>query len=116
MTPKDRLGNRYPLNFVNHKPNYCRVFRAPTKDKAAQKFEHFLGYFERQFECRIHVLRAEGRAEYANVELFCKSTGVAGQVSKARNQASNGKAEHLHRTVLNRARSIMRVASRVVLG
>uniref|UniRef100_A0AAV1U680 Polyprotein n=1 Tax=Peronospora matthiolae TaxID=2874970 RepID=A0AAV1U680_9STRA len=112
MTPKDRLGNRYLVNFVDHKSNYCRVFLAPTKDKAAKKFEHFLAFFERQFECRIHVLRTDGGAEYANVDLFCKSTGVARQVSKARNQASNGKAERMHRTVLNMARS-MSLASRL---
>uniref|UniRef100_A0AAV1VHI2 Integrase catalytic domain-containing protein n=1 Tax=Peronospora matthiolae TaxID=2874970 RepID=A0AAV1VHI2_9STRA len=74
MTPKDRLGNRYLVNFVDHKSNYCRVFLAPTKDKAAKKFEHFLAFFERQFKCRIHVLRTDGGAEYANVDLFCKST------------------------------------------
>ena len=34
-------------------------------------------------------------------------TGVARQVSEARNQASNGKAERMHRTVLNLARSMM---------
>ena len=48
MTPIDRLGNRYLVNFVDHKSNYCRVFLEPTKDKAAKKFEHFL----------IFVLRA----------------------------------------------------------
>ncbi|KAG3143998.1 hypothetical protein PC128_g24483 [Phytophthora cactorum] len=26
MTPRDRHGNRYMVNFVDHKSNYCRVF------------------------------------------------------------------------------------------
>ena len=107
MTPKDRLGNRYLVNFIDHKSNYCRVFLAPTKAKAAKKFEHFLAFFERRFNCRIHVLRTDGGGEYANVDLFCKSTGVARQISEARNQASNGKAERMHRTVLNMARSMI---------
>ena len=114
MTPKDRLHNRYLVNFVDHKSNYCRVFLAPTKDKAAKKFEHFLAFFERQFDCRIHVLRTDGGGEYANVDLFCKRTGVARQISEARNQASNGKAERMHRTILNMARSMI-FASRLPL-
>ena len=28
MTPQDRLGNRYLINFVDHKSNYCRTFLA----------------------------------------------------------------------------------------
>ncbi|GAB9477897.1 unnamed protein product, partial [Globisporangium polare] len=92
MTPTDRLGNRYLVNFVDHKSNYCRVFLAKTKDAAAKKFEHFLVFFEKRFDCRVHVLRTDGGGEYQNVDLFCKNTGVARQVSEARNQASNGKA------------------------
>ncbi|GMF45513.1 unnamed protein product [Phytophthora fragariaefolia] len=41
MTPRDRLGNRYMVIFVDHKSNYCRVFMAKTKDAAAEQFEHF---------------------------------------------------------------------------
>uniref|UniRef100_A0AAV1UQN3 Integrase catalytic domain-containing protein n=1 Tax=Peronospora matthiolae TaxID=2874970 RepID=A0AAV1UQN3_9STRA len=92
------------VNFIDHYSNYCRVFLAPTKDKAAKKFEHFVAWFEKRFDCRIHVLRTDGGGEYMNVDLFCKAAGVERQKSEARNQASNGKAERMHRTVLNMAR------------
>ena len=107
MTPRDRLGNRYLVNFVDHKSNYCRIFLARAKDVAAKQFEAFLVFFEKRFNCRIHVLRTDGGGEYANLDLFCKRTGVTRQVSEAGNQASNGKAERMHRTVLNLARSMM---------
>uniref|UniRef100_A0AAV1V2L8 Uncharacterized protein n=1 Tax=Peronospora matthiolae TaxID=2874970 RepID=A0AAV1V2L8_9STRA len=107
MTPRDRLGNRYLVNFVDHKSNYCRVFLARTKDAAARQFEAFLVHFEKLFGFKVHVLRTDGGREYANVDLFCERTGVARQVSEARNQASNGKADRMHRTVLNLARSMM---------
>jgi hypothetical protein len=42
ITPTDRSGNRYMVNFIDYKTNYCRVFLAKTKDQAAKKFEHFL--------------------------------------------------------------------------
>lgn len=83
MAPNDQMGNQYLVHFVDHKSIYCRVFLSPTNYKAAKKLEHFLPFFERQFECRIHVLRTDGSSEYANVDLFCKLTGVARQVSEA---------------------------------
>jgi hypothetical protein len=52
ITPTDRNGNRYMVNFIDYKTNYCRVFLAKTKDQAAKKFEHFLAWFERRFDCQ----------------------------------------------------------------
>ncbi|CAH0489290.1 unnamed protein product [Peronospora farinosa] len=72
------------LGFVDHKSNYCRVFLARTKDQAAKKSEHFLTFFEKRFNCRVHVLQNDGGGEYKNVDLLCKSSGVARQVSEAR--------------------------------
>ena len=41
MTPKDRRGNRYLINFVNYSTNYVRVFVAKNKVEATKNFEHF---------------------------------------------------------------------------
>ncbi|CAI5723653.1 unnamed protein product [Peronospora farinosa] len=101
MTPRDRLGNRYLVNFIDHRSNYCRVFLAKTKDAAALKFKYFLVQFEREFNLKIHVLRTDGGGEYKTLDVFCKATGVSRQISEARNQASNGKAERMHRTIMN---------------
>lgn len=91
MTPQDRLGNHYLINFVDHKSNYCRIFLARKKDAAPKQFKPVLVFFEKLFNCRIHVLRTDGGGEYANVDLLCKNTGVTRQVSEARNQESNGR-------------------------
>ncbi|CAI5703653.1 unnamed protein product [Peronospora effusa] len=107
MTPRDRLGNRYLVNFIDHRSNYCRVFLARSKDVAALKFKHFLMSFEREFNCNIHVLRTDEGGEYKTLDVFCKTNGVSRQVSKARNQASNGKAERMHRTIMNMVRSMV---------
>ncbi|KAE9109858.1 hypothetical protein PF010_g11388 [Phytophthora fragariae] len=42
MSPQDRNGNRYLINFVNHSSNYLRVLMAKNKVEATKKFEHFL--------------------------------------------------------------------------
>ncbi|POM64757.1 LOW QUALITY PROTEIN: Hypothetical protein PHPALM_19668 [Phytophthora palmivora] len=88
MTLRDRLNNRYIINFTDHKSNYCRVFLARIKDAAAKQFEHFLVFFETRFDCRIQ-------------------TGVARQRSEANNQVSNGRAKLMHRTIMNMARCMI---------
>ena len=87
--------------------NYCRNFRARTKVAAAKKFDHFLDYFERLFECRIDVLMTDREEENQYPNVFFKNSGVARQVSEAKNQATNGKAERMHRTVLNMTSDII---------
>ena len=42
MTPRDFLGNRYLIDFIDHRFNYCRIFLDNYKDAAALKFKHFL--------------------------------------------------------------------------
>jgi hypothetical protein len=51
LTPPDRNGNRYIINFIDYKSNYTRVFLAKKKNEAAKKFGHFVAFFERQFNC-----------------------------------------------------------------
>ncbi|OWZ08787.1 LOW QUALITY PROTEIN: hypothetical protein PHMEG_00018620 [Phytophthora megakarya] len=95
MTPKIRLRNRYMFNFVDHKNNYVRVFLANMKDQAAKKFEHFL------------IAKTDSGGEYENVDVFCKTTNVAMQRSEANNQASSGKSERMHGSVMNMARCMI---------
>lgn len=97
MTPRYRLGNRYLVNFIDHRSNYCCVFLAYSKGVAALKFKQFLVSFEREFNCSIHVLRTDGDGEYKALKMYCKTTGVLRKVSEARNKASNGKAERMNR-------------------
>jgi hypothetical protein len=69
ITPRDWRGNRYLINFIDFKTNYYRVFLAKTKDSATKKFEHFLVYFEKRFNCSIHCLRTGGGCSGAAVAL-----------------------------------------------
>jgi hypothetical protein len=107
VTPTDRLGNRYLVNFIDYKTNYCRVFLPGPKMKQRENLSIFLRFLERRFDCQIQVLRTYGGLEYKNVDLFCKQTGMARQLTELNNRASNGKAERLHQTVLNMARCMI---------
>ena len=109
MAPQDRFGNRYLVNFIDHKTNHCRVSLARTKDAAAKQFEMLPVYFEKLFGFKS--MPCAPTAEFANVDLFCKRTGIACQVSEARSHASDGKAERIRRTVLNLTRSLIFVCT-----
>ena len=88
---------------------------AKTKKAAALKFKYFLVQVEREFNLKIHVLRTDGGGEYKTPDVFCKATGVSRQISEASNQASNGKAERMHRTVMNMVRSMVFVSNRPLM-
>ncbi|GMF44369.1 unnamed protein product [Phytophthora fragariaefolia] len=107
ITPMYRRKNRYIVNLVDHKSNYCRVFASKTRDEAAKKFQQFMAFFERRFNVRGHMLRTDGGGEYRNLDLFCQQTGVARQVTEANTSASNGKAKRMHRTVTNMVRCML---------
>uniref|UniRef100_A0AAV1TRF1 Transposase n=1 Tax=Peronospora matthiolae TaxID=2874970 RepID=A0AAV1TRF1_9STRA len=111
MTRQDRLQNRYSVNVVDHNSNYCRIFLERTKDAAAKQSKAFPVHFEKRFGFRIHVLCTDGGGEHANIELFYKRRDVANQISEARNQASNGKAKPMYRTILNLSIASERQAS-----
>jgi hypothetical protein len=91
------------IKFIDYKTNYCRVFLAKTKDQVAKKFEHFLTWFERRFDCHVQVLRRNGGFEYQNVDPFCQKTGVSRQLTEPDSPAFNRKAERMHWTVFNKA-------------
>ena len=87
IKPQDRRGNGYLVNFIDERSNYCRTSLAKTKAEAAKQFQHFLVYFEKRFDCKIHVLRTDGGGEYKNIDPFCKEAGVRRQISETENQA-----------------------------
>ncbi|OWZ16561.1 putative mitochondrial protein, partial [Phytophthora megakarya] len=60
-----------------------------NKVEATKKFEHFLVFFENEYNCRMHVLRTDGGGEYMKIEDFSRATGVRRQVREDNNQASN---------------------------
>ena len=107
MTPVDRYGNRYFSLFIDHLTNVMRVFLSKTKNHAADKFGHFMAWFERKFNCQLHVLRTDGGQEFRAMDLLCERVGIERQTAEPYNQASNGKAERGIRTVMDLSRSIL---------
>ena len=92
---------------MDYNSNISRTFLAPTKSAASDKFGHFMAWFERSFNCKIHVLRTDGGKEFQGVDLLCERIGIRRQKAEPYNQASNGKAERMIRNILEFARSML---------
>ena len=109
MSPRDRLGNRYLVNFIDHRSNNCRVFLANSKDFAFLKFKHFLVSFEREIDsCARTGWRIQNTGRVLQNERGPTSS------KQTINQGSNGKSERMHRTFMNMARSMV-IASNLPL-
>jgi hypothetical protein len=107
MSPPDHFANRYMVVFVDHCSNYTRVFLAKQKNFGAVKFQHFMAHFERAFNCRIQMLRTDGGKEYRATDLFCESTSIHRQRTEPNQSVTNGKAERMHRTLVDMAHSML---------
>ncbi|OWZ11067.1 Copia LTR rider [Phytophthora megakarya] len=79
------------INFIDYSTNYMRVFCTKNKVEATKKFKHFLSSCaENGWQQRV---RQRGSV--------LQATGVRRQISERENQATNGKVERMHRTILN---------------
>jgi transposase InsO family protein len=66
-----------------------------------------MAWFEREFNCNIHVLRTDSGKEFKAVDVLCERLGMRRQRSEPYNQASNGKAERMIRNILDFARAML---------
>ncbi|KAJ8575943.1 hypothetical protein ON010_g3269 [Phytophthora cinnamomi] len=74
---------------------------------SSRKIHDVPEFFEKKLNYRIHVLRTDGGGEYRVLDPFYGDAGVRRQISEASNQASNGKAERMHRAILNMLRCMV---------
>ena len=107
ITPVDRLGNHYISVFVDHLSSYSRVFLGKTKSQTSDQFEHFMAFFERMNNCKIHLLRTDDGAEFRAMDLFCERMGIGRQKTEPYHPSSNGKAERLIRKILELSRTVL---------
>lgn len=82
MTPLDRTGKRNMVNFVDHRSSYSRS-SLRGQGPCWADFWAVSDFFRVRFSCKVYISRTDGGGEYRNVEIFCKWTGVIGQVSVA---------------------------------
>ena len=95
------------INFGVYTSKYCIVFFARKKDLAAKMFEIFLFFSSAHLNARSTISERTVVVYIETWICFARRLGVVRKLSEAGNSASNGKAERVHKTVLNMARCMM---------
>lgn len=75
MTPPDRCGGRYMINFVDHSSNYCRVFVARKKDLAPTVFEHFKAFCSAPLIARCTLSKRTAEVNTRTSTYFARRSG-----------------------------------------
>ena len=76
MTPRDRLRNRYLINFADHRSNYCRVFLEKNEGRCCDRIQAILVVFFNNV--LIVVSTSFVRTVVASTRLWmCKETNVS---------------------------------------
>ncbi|OQR80450.1 hypothetical protein ACHHYP_17532, partial [Achlya hypogyna] len=109
ISPADRHGNRYFVNYIDHGSGYTAVFPIRKKSYQEKTAALFINLFERQFGVKVKTFRSDRGGEYrsAKFQSYLAQRGIAHQLTERHTSASNGKSERMHRTLLNGARAML---------
>ncbi|KAL4278845.1 hypothetical protein GQ457_03G040090 [Hibiscus cannabinus] len=104
-------GNRYYLTFIDDYSRKCWVYALKEKSEALAKFKEFKAMAEKQSDQFIKILRSDRGSEYTKnlFEDFCKEHGIIHQLTVRYTPQQNGVAERKNRTILDMARSMVKV-------
>ena len=106
-------GCRYILTYICSKTEYSTVYLLKEKSEQASFFKEYRADYEKQFDSKIKELRTDNGLEYLSNEFqdYLRQAGIRHRTSVAYTPQSNGKAERLNRTLLEKARPMLASAN-----
>ena len=108
---------RYILTYLCSRTEYSFVYFLKSKAEQFEKFKEFKNYYEGLTETKIKELRTDNGTEYLPIvfQQYLKQNGIKHNTSVEYCPQSNGKAERLNRTLIEKARCML-IASKVNLN
>uniref|UniRef100_A0A0A9XVJ9 Retrovirus-related Pol polyprotein from transposon TNT 1-94 n=1 Tax=Lygus hesperus TaxID=30085 RepID=A0A0A9XVJ9_LYGHE len=102
-------GARYMLTCLDDYSRYVHVYTLKEKSQVAGKLKEFCALVENQTGQRIKLFRSDGGTEFCNslLDSFFKSKGIVHQKSTRYTPQSNGRAERVQRTLVEKGRSML---------
>ncbi|KAH9088109.1 hypothetical protein LEN26_019648 [Aphanomyces euteiches] len=109
ITPTDRYGHKYFVNYVGHASGFVMTYPMKKKSEQASKAMEFLAEFETSFGTKVKIFRSDRGGEYLSEKFttYLARKGIRHQLTERNTSASNGKAERMHRTLLNATRTML---------
>ena len=98
--------SQYIVTYLCNKTEYSFVYLMKDKSEQFEKFKEFKSFYENLTKTKVQVLRTDNGLEYLSNEFkkFLKANGIKQNTSVEYCPASNGKAERLNRTLVEKAR------------
>lgn len=101
---------RYFVTFLDDYTHFCYVFAISQKSEVLSKFKEFCALASNRFNRQVMRLRCDRGTEYLNEAFknYCNTNGIHLEPTMAYSPQQNGKAERLNRTLIERARTILK--------
>lgn len=102
-------GCRYILTYICSHTEYSNVYLLKHKSEQASYFKEYRAKYEKEQDLKIKELRSDNGLEYFSNEFqnYLRQAGIKHLTSVAYAPQSNGKAERLNRTLLEKARTML---------
>lgn len=105
-------GNRYFLTFIDDASRKTWVYFLKSKGEVFEKFKRFHAMVERQTGKLLKCLRSDNDGEYTSNEFkkYWSQHGIRHERTEPGTSQHNGVAERMNRTIMEKVRSMLRMA------
>lgn len=102
-------GKRYVLTFLDDFSRKVFVYPIAKKSDVCKYTIDFIRLVENQCSAKVKVLRTDNGSEYVNagLENFLRQKGIVHQLTVPYSPQSNGSAERLNRSLMNKVRCLL---------
>ena len=109
ITPLSSGGNAYFLTVLEDESKYSLVYPLKTKDQAPAALKRAVAFFKAQADVTVKIIRTDRGGEFCGTafEGWMKDEGIVHQKASPYSPQSNGAAERLNRTLVEKLRSIL---------
>ena len=109
MNEKSLSGAEYFLSFIDDKTRYAWVYFLKSKDQVFEKFLVWKAMVEKSTGRKLKAIRTDNGGEFTSKEFeaHLAREGVRHELTIPKNPEQNGVAEHMNRTLVETARSML---------
>lgn len=104
---------KYFVTFIDAATNHVNVVTIRTKDEVTDAVKVYWINMEKHFKATVRRLHSDNGGEYVNNEMniLCRQQGIIHTTTASYNPQSNGVAERMNRTIMEKTRALLSEAS-----
>uniref|UniRef100_A0AAV1UDV4 Integrase catalytic domain-containing protein n=1 Tax=Peronospora matthiolae TaxID=2874970 RepID=A0AAV1UDV4_9STRA len=109
MKTVSKGGVRFVLTFVDDYSRFVAAYFMKHKSEVAARLSEFKAFYENQWGKHLKCIRSDNGTEFVNKKIAhkCARNGIMHQRTVPYSPQQNGVAEHMNRTIMEKARSML---------